>query len=99
MIPLAFDLEGRLVEARTNELVRAEALSVRPDLIGFDTTGIPNSNSTDEEFLRRLDQAVNQEKQRQMLPFSANAYVPSIAKAAGRDQGYVWVAIQFYKIK
>jgi len=94
---LDFDLEGRLVDAESKKIVNAEPLSVRPKLIGFDASGINGPDSMDEEYLRRLNQAANQEKAGEMLPFEANAYVTSLGKAAGKDQGYVWVAIQFYK--
>ena len=95
---LEFDLESKLVDANSGKIVKAEALSVPPALIGFDTNGIGNSNSFDPEYLRRLEQTVNREKERQMLPYEANAYVASNSKSAGRDQHSVWVAIQFYTI-
>ena len=94
---LKFDLEQRLVDANSGKIVKAKALSIPPDLIGFDISGIGNSNSFDPEYLRRLEQTVDQEKEGQRLPHEANTYVASYGKAAGRDQHYVWVAIQFYK--
>src|SRR3989344_9494338 len=94
---LDFNLEGRLVDAESKKVVNAQPLLVRPRLIGFDAIGITGPNSMDPEYLKRLDQAINQEKAREMLPFEANAYVTSLGKAAGRDQGYVLVAVQFYK--
>jgi len=94
---LNFDLEGRLIESESKEIVNAKPLSVPPALIGVDTRGLNNSNSFDKDYLRRLDQTVSREEERKMLPIEANAYVPSWSKAAGREEGYVWVAIQFYK--
>ena len=94
---LDFDLEGRVVDAESKKIVNAKPLSVRPGLIGFDASGINGPYSLDKEYLRRLDHAVNQERER--LPYEANAYVTSLEKAAGIEQGYVYVAVQFYKIE
>lgn len=95
---LNFNLEHKLVDAESGKEVKAKALPVPPSLIGFDASGIIGPSSLDKEYLRRLDQAVNQEKEKQMLPFEANAYLASSGKVAGRDEGYVWLAIQFYKL-
>ena len=96
---LAFGLENRLVDAESKEVVNAEPLPIRPILIDFDARGINGPYSMDEEYLRRLDQAVNREEERGMLPPEADSYVQSIGKASGRlYQGQVWVAIQFYRL-
>ena len=94
---LKFTLEGKLVTARSEAEVAASSLAVGPELIGFDISGIDGPVSSDPEYLRRLENAVTQEKDRGKLPFEADAYVASLSKAAGRDKHYAWVAVQFYK--
>ena len=72
-------------------------LPVPPQLVDVDTKGIPNSDSYDETYLQRVNEAVHQLDP--MLPFYANAYVSGVAKGKGSIEHQVWVPISFYRVR
>ncbi len=94
---LDFNLEGRIIDFANELRVKARVLHVPPEVIGIDTSGIGNSDSLDPEFIKRIDQAITQKQEAKLLPYKANAYIPSRSKVAGPTTNYVWVAVQFYK--
>lgn len=92
---LTFTLEGRLCDAKTKETVSGEAFPCSPANAEVDVREL-NKMDPDYEgkYLDRIHQAVVGR-----FPIGhANAYVYG---ASGRSyaEGYVWVPIQFYKVR